>query len=317
MEIPGSRCHLAGGDLHGGLVADILLEVSADVLQIHRGIPAELLQILQHLVGGAVALVCIGVHSLHADQLQSLGNVLVDVPGSQRHGAQVLDGHGHGAVALKGQPPGEHLIEHHTGGVNIRPRIGPLTSGLLGRDVVDAAQGLLGQGLAGAGKAGDAEIGHLHAAVPEHHNVLGLDVPVNDAPAVGVAEAAHDLGDKVEGLAPVHLAAALHVLLEGNALNELHDDVLRIITAGHIVHGYDIGMGELGDGLALIPEAAAEIRAVRKIALQNFHSHQTIQTMTLRLIDVGHTAAADQFQDLISVVQHFSNVLIHLCHSFP
>ena len=55
---------------------------------------------------------------------------------------------------------------------------------------MDGAQRLLGQSLGGVFQAGDAEVGHLHAAVPQHHDVLGLDVPVDDAPAVGVAESA-------------------------------------------------------------------------------------------------------------------------------
>ena len=40
-----------------------------------------------------------------------------------------------------------------------------------------------------ARQKGNAEIRHFHRAVPENHDILGLDVPVDDAPAVGVAEA--------------------------------------------------------------------------------------------------------------------------------
>ena len=35
-----------------------------------------------------------------------------------------MDGHGHGAVPLEGQPPGEHLIEHHAGGVDVAAGVG-------------------------------------------------------------------------------------------------------------------------------------------------------------------------------------------------
>ena len=179
----------------------------------------------------------------------------------------MLDGHGHGGIPLKGQPPGQHLIQHHTGGVDVGAGVDPVAPGLLRRDIVDGAEGLLGQGLAGVGQTGDAEVGHLHAAVPQHHDVLGLDVPVDDAPAVGVAQAAHDLGDKVQRFPPVHAAPALHVLLQGDAVDQLHDDIFRLAAGGHVVHRHDVGVGQLCHGAGFIPEAAAEIGVLRQIAL--------------------------------------------------
>ena len=47
-----------------------------------------------------------------------------------------------------------------------------------------------------AGLAGDAEIGYFHRAVPQNHDVLGLDIPVDDAPAVGVFQGLGDLQGK-------------------------------------------------------------------------------------------------------------------------
>ena len=42
---------------------------------------------------------------------------------------------------------------------------------------------------------------------------MGLDVPVNDAPAVGVAQGLGDLGDEMQGLPPVELVPFfLHIL---------------------------------------------------------------------------------------------------------
>ena len=110
----------------------------------------------------------------------------------------MLDGHGYGALSLEGQAAREHLVQHHAGGIDVGSGVDPVAPGLLRGDIVDRAKSLLGQRLSGVGKAGDAEIGHLHAAVTQDHDVLGLDVTVDDAPAVGMAQAAHDLGDEVE-----------------------------------------------------------------------------------------------------------------------
>ena len=140
----------------------------------------------------------------------------------------MLDGHGYGAVPLKGQAAGEHLIQHHAGGIDVGPGVHPVAPGLLRRDIVHGAQGLLGQGLPLVRQARDAEVGHPDAAVPQDHDVLGLDVPVDDATAVGVAEAPHDLGDEVQRLPPVQLAPLFHILLEGDAVDQLHDDIFHI-----------------------------------------------------------------------------------------
>ena len=58
--------------------------------------------------------------------------------------------------------------------------------GLLRGDVMDASQGFLRQGVALAHDPGNAEVHHLDRAVFQHHDVMGLDIPVDDPPAVGV-----------------------------------------------------------------------------------------------------------------------------------
>ena len=89
---------------------------------------------------------------------------------------------------------------------------------------------------------------------------MGLDIPVDNPPAVGVGEGLHDLSDEVQCLPPGQLASLLlHILLEGDAVDELHNDVIQLRGVGHIVDRHDVGMGEHGDGLGLIVEPAAEL----------------------------------------------------------
>ena len=94
---------------------------------------------------------------------------------------------------------------------------------------MDAAHGLFAvlDLVLGPGDAGDAKVHHPQLAVVQQHDVLGLDVPVDDAVAVGVVEGAEDLGDEVDGLPAGDLAAPLvEVLPEGHALHALHHDIL-------------------------------------------------------------------------------------------
>ena len=202
-------------------------------------------------------------HGLFADKFQRLGNVRVDFSGVQRCAGQVLNGYGHRAVPLKGQTPGQHLVKHHAGAVNIAAGIGAVTAGLFRRNVMNAAQGFLGHGVSRIRKAGDAKISHLHAAITQNHNVLRFDVPMDDTTAVGMGKSAHDLTDKMQGFPPIQLTAALHVLLQGNTVNQFHDDVLDAIAAGHVIDRDDVGVAQLGDCQGFIPETAAEVLILR------------------------------------------------------
>jgi hypothetical protein len=69
--------------------------------------------------------------------------------------------------------------------------------------------------------------------------------------------------------------------------------------------------------LGLIVEPAAEIRVVRQVAFQYLDGHKAIQPVAPGLIDIGHTAGADQLQYFIAIVQHFSDILIHVVISLP
>ena len=310
------RCHLVGGQRLGGLLAHHGgLQILPDIVHIHGRVLAELLQIVQHGVSGLITLGDVRAHGLHADQLQSLGDIRIQLPGGLGNSAQMLDSHGHGGVTLEGQFAGEHLVQHHTGGINVRASVHPVAAGLFGRNVMHGAQGLLGQGLPLVCQTCDAEIGHSDASIPQDHDVLGLDVPVDHAAAVGMAEAAHDLGDKVQRFPPVHLAPALHILLQRHAVDELHNDVIDVITARHVVNRHDVGVGQLGHSPGLIHEPAAEIGVLGQVTVQDLYRYQPVQPVALGLIDVGHASPADQLQYLIAIIQHFPNVRIHIVNS--
>ena len=135
---------------------------------------------------------------------------------------------------------------------------------------------------------------------------------MDDAAAVGVAEAPHDLGDEVQRLPPVELAPLFHILLEGDTVDELHDDILNVAAPGHVIDRDDVGMGQLRNRLGLGVEPSAEILVLRKVAFEDLDGHQAVEAVTLCLIYHGHTARTDPLQDLVAVVQHFTNVLIHI-----
>ena len=229
-------------------------------------------------------------------------------------GGKVLDGDGNGVVALERESPRQHFVEHDARGVDVRARVRAVAPRLLGRHVVHRAERLLRERVGGIGKAGDAKVGDLDAAVAQDHDVLRLDVAVDDAARMRVRERLHDLRDEMQRFAPVELAALFHILLERDTVDELHDDILRF-AAAHVVDRNDIRVREHRDGLRLVAEAAAEVRVLGKVAFEHLDRHKAIEPVALGLVDDRHAAAADDIEQLITIVEHLADHFIHSsCH---
>ena len=176
---------------------------------------------------------------------------------------------------------------------------------------MDRPQRLPGQGVLGGIESGDPEIGHLDASVLQHHDIVWLDIPVDHTLGMGMLQCLGDLGAEMQRFPPAHGTPLLHVLLEGQPVNELHHDVIGIPGVIHIVDCHDIRMGEHGDGLALRMEPSAEVLVPVQLLLEDLHRHITIETMVHGTIDHGHSAPADLLQDLIPAVEQPANILIH------
>ena len=275
------------------------------------GVLAKFIQVLQHLGGALIALVHISRHGVHGDLLQALGNLGIQDPGRNGLGIDMLNGHRHRRLAVVGRMPCEHLIHDDAQGIEIGPEIDPAALGLLRGNIVHRAQGFPGQGTLGRGHTGNAKVGHLYAAVLEDHDIVGLDVPVDDPAAVGMLQRLGDLRGKMQRLPPVENPLLLHILLERNAVNQLHHDVVQIVGVRHVIDIDDIGMREHGDGLGLGMEPAAELGVLRQLILEDLDGHQPVQTMAPGLIDHGHAAGADDLENLIPMVQKPPYVILH------
>ena len=88
---------------------------------------------------------------------------------------------------------------------------------------------------------------------------MGLNVPVDNSLVVGMLQRLGNLHGKVEGFLPVEVPAPpFHILLQGDAVYQLHHNVVRIAIGGHIVYIHNVGMVQHGHGLGLGMEPAAE-----------------------------------------------------------
>ena len=225
----------------------------------------------------------------------------------------MLHDHLQRGLAFKRQLAGEHFVHHDAERIDIRPVVDLGALGLLGRDIVHRADGLLHHaGLLRGREGRDAEVGQLGCAVAQDDDILRLDVLMDDAAGVRMHERAADLLCKEHRLLPGQAALFLQIFLEGDALDQLHDDIVRAVFAADVVHGDDVVMAELGDRLGLDREPLADIRVPGVFVLEYFYGDITVEHMAARAVDDRHAAHADHVDDLIPAAEQFADILIHM-----
>ena len=196
------------------------------IVKQHRRVLPELFHVSQHLGSRVIPLIGLQGHILHNDLFQTTGNIGIHRRRQLGTTVDMLNGNGHRGFAIIRRPPRHHFIHNHAQGVQIGPIIDPAALSLLGRDVMNGAQGFLGQRIALGHEPGNAKVCHLHGAILQHHNIMGLNVPVNDAATMGMFQCLADLNAEMKGLFPVQHTFFLHVLLQGNSLDQFHHNIV-------------------------------------------------------------------------------------------
>ena len=277
----------------------------------HGRILAELLHVVQHIRRGGVTLLQIGVHGAHGDVLQAERHARGKLARAARAAVDVLNGDGNGRFTVVGGAAGQHFVHHDAEGIQVGAVVHAGALRLFRRDIMDGAEGFAGQRVLRRADARDAEISDLDAAVLEDHDIVRLDVTVHDAAAVRVFQRLGDLHGKMQGLAPVEVPLLLQILLEGNALDQLHDDIIRVFRMGDVVHADDVRVRQHGDRLRFRVESAAELLITRKLIFQYLHGNGAVQPVIQRAVYDRHTAGADDFQDLVAIVEQSSDIILH------
>ena len=281
--------------------------------EVRRGLLlAEVLQVSQQLGGALVAGVYVRIHGLERDCGQLLGDVRVELLGRDGVARDVLHRDLLRRVAVIWHLAREHLVHDDAEGVYVAARVGLLAARLLRRDVVHGADGLVALLLLSGLERGYAEVGDLDGAVLEYHYVLRLYVAVDDALLVRVLQGLGYLDGKMQGLLPAEGALFLHVLHEGHALDELHDDIFHAIAVTDVVDGDYVGVREHGDSLRLRLEALSELLVICQLVAQYLDCDVAVETVAHRLVHHRHAAGTYDFEYLISVVEHGAQIFVHV-----
>ena len=148
----------------------------------------------------------------------------------------------------------ERLVQHHAQGVEVAARIGvPLQ--LLGRQVAERAQHLAHVPLLVFRHLGDPEVRHPHprsaaGQLAVQQDVVGLDVPVDDALGVDVVQRRQDLQRHLPDLPPVP-ARSRHQGAVGRVLHGVEPLPLAGIE---LEHPQAVGVVQPGRGAKLTLE---------------------------------------------------------------
>ena len=228
--------------------------------------------------------------------------------------AHVLHRDGHLVLAVEGDVPDEHLVEHDAERVDVGLPVDVVAERLLGRDVVRRAEhaAVGGQPLL-LQRAGDAEVGDLGGALLVDEDVLRLDVAVDDAARVRGAERAGDLDRVGDRLVDRQAPHAADPLLERLALDVLEDDVGPAVLLARVDHADDVRVVELGDGARLAPEALELVGVRRDLAVHELDRDLALERRVERAIDRRHPTGADLGVEAVAAVEARADQRAHDC----
>ena len=128
---------------------------------------------------------------------------------------------------------------------------------------------------------------------------------------MGALQCHQDLAGKMHRLLPTDGALLLDILLQGDAINELHDDILNLVAEADIINLHNIGVIEHRNRLGFIAEATEEIAVVGELFLEDLNGNPAVLHAVIGLIHIGHAPHADQLVDFIPAVKALADKSIH------
>ena len=202
-------------------------------------------------------------------------------------------------LAPEGALAGDELVEDDPRREDVAAAVERLAAHLLGAHVVHGAHHHARLGQVGAPELGDPEVHDLRGAVLEEPHVAGLDVPVHDAPLVGVGEPPAHLGDHVELLGERHLVPRAQQRVEVGPGKHLHRDVGQPPVLAQLEDGDDVGVLQARRRLRLDLEAAAAVGVEAALGMEGLDRDLALERLVEAAVDHAHAPAPDAAGDQV------------------
>ena len=178
---------------------------------------------------------------------------------------------------------------------------------LLGGDVVSRSQHAGRLRFHGVLRTRDAEVHHLHVAVGLDHDVLRLDVAMDDVKPVRNRKRLAYLRSDFRHFALVDGAALVDSGLQVGSAHEFHDDIVGAFVVAPVVHVHDVGALQVGGSGGFLLESLGEAGIRGVLREHHLDGNQAAEHVVLRAVHFGHAADADALGYLVAVVEHPAN----------
>ena len=189
---------------------------------------------------------------------------------------------------------------------------------------VDRAPNLFGGGIPGGAhdrpgrlrparlgqRPGQPEIRHPHVTVLVEEEVGRLDVPVDEAPGVGVGQGGGDLATHGGGLGRRETLPPVQQAPQAPTLEELEHHERGVVLAP-VVDVDDSGVVEGGGQLGLGPEAAQEAGVVGQRGVEHLDRHPPAQPDVPGGVDPPRGAGSDGGDQAVAAGQHPAGQIGH------
>ena len=141
--------------------------------------------------------------------------------------------------------------------------------------------------------ARDAEVHDLDVAIGLDHDVLRLDVAVDDLVLMRDGERGADLAADLRDLLGVERAVAADAALEVGAAQVFHHDEIGVAVAAPVIDAHDVGALQAGGRLGLLLEAGGEGGVAGVLRQHDLHGDGAVEHLVLCAVDGRHAARSD------------------------
>ena len=153
--------------------------------------------------------------------------------------------------------------------------------------------------LLGVTEPGQAEVEHLHHPPRREHQVVRLDVSVDEAVFVGVVQPDRRLPDHLARVRYGQLTLIADELRKVETVDQLHREVVVAARVPGVRRPHDVRVIEAADDFHLPLEPGHHVRVDQPPVGQQLQGHAPLEAEVLRLVDDAHAAFSDLLNELV------------------